>query len=320
MKYINLNYYGRQTDPFYFALEKHLLNLDDDFCFLWSVYPAVIIGKHQVSALEVDRNYLDHNNIFLFRRPSGGGAVYSDEGCIKYTFISKKLSKDELYLESLTTIKNFLLTLGLHAELSGRNDLLLNGQKFSGNAYYQTDKGRVLHGTLLFDTDLEKMVNVLTPSKEKLSSKGVNSVRSRVINLSEFVNLSRNEFIYLLERFLNGKERVLTNEEHLKVLGYKKEFESNTYIYGQEPKYQSLISKRFPFGEVIVNYEVKNNQIIRIKIYGDFFVNNSVSIMESKLIGFDLANDQLSIEVSDYIENMKNEDFINLLKGKEKNE
>lgn len=320
MKYINLKKYGRQKDSFYFALEKYLLTIDGDYSFLWTVFPAVIIGKHQIINQEINQQALEENNIGLFRRPSGGGAVYSDEGCIKYTFISKTLSKDDLYFYSLNKIKDFLKTLGLDAEFSGRNDLLINGYKFSGNAYYQTKDGRVLHGTILFDTDLGKMSKVLTPTKEKLQSKGVKSVRSRVTNLSNLVNLSREEFICLLEKYLNQNEKNLSIEEEKIINNYKKEFETIEWIYQDKLIYPEIKRKRYNFGEVVLNYQLHNGIIKAIKVLGDFFEKEEVNQLEKSLINFDLKSLELPLDVSNYIENMTNEEFLNLLKGQDTNE
>lgn len=314
MKYINLDKYGKQTDPFYFSLEKHLLTLSGDFSFIWDVYPAVIIGKHQVAKQEVNLDYLKANDIYLFRRPSGGGAVYSDEGCIKYTFISRNKTKDEMYEQYLKVIQNFLKTYGLDAVFSGRNDLLVDGYKFSGNAYYQTKDGNVLHGTILYDTNMEKLSQVLTPSVEKLSSKGVKSVKSRVINLVELIKISRQEFVRDFKNFLNHNETFLTVEEELIIDDYQKDFNSNDYIYGLEPKYQNIKSQRFPYGEVIINYQVDKGKIINIKILGDFFEQDDIQILEQSLLGQDINDLQVS-KVNQYIDNMSDEDFLTLMKG-----
>lgn len=314
MKYINLDKYGKQTDPFYFSLEKHLLTLSGDFSFIWDVYPAVIIGKHQVAKQEVNLDYLKDNDIYLFRRPSGGGAVYSDEGCIKYTFISRNKTKDEMYEQYLKVIQNFLKTYGLDAVFSGRNDLLVDGYKFSGNAYYQTKDGNVLHGTILYDTNMEKLSQVLTPSVEKLSSKGVKSVKSRVINLVELIKISRQEFVRDFKNFLNHNETFLTVEEELIIDDYQKDFNSNDYIYGLEPKYQNIKSQRFPYGEVIINYQVDKGKIINIKILGDFFEQDDIQILEQSLLGQDINNLKV-LKVNQYIDNMSDEDFLTLMKG-----
>lgn len=315
MKYINLDNYGRREDPFYFALESHLLNLTGDFSFIWDVYPAVIIGKHQLSQNEVNFDYLKANDIKLFRRPSGGGAVYSDPGCIKYTFIARDKSKDEMYEKYLKVIQSFLKTLGLEARFSGRNDLVINGFKFSGNAYYQTNKGAVLHGTILFDTDLDKMSKVLTPSTNKLKSKGVKSVQSRVINLSELLDISRDEFISLFKKFLNHNEIYLTKEDEKVVYQLEKELRSDNYIFKKDPKYQITRQKRFDWGEIILNYEVKNDIISKIKIYGDFFEKEDIETLENHLKNQNIKKLELKLIASDYIDKMTNQELLKLIKG-----
>lgn len=315
MKYINLDEFGRQKDPFYFALEDHLLQKTGDFSFIWEVFPAVIIGKHQVLRKEVNLEYLKENNINIYRRPSGGGAVYSDEGCIKYTFIRRNINKDQMYKESLTVIQDFLKTLGLEVEFSGRNDLVINGAKFSGNAYYQTKDGMVLHGTILFDTDLEKLGKVLTPSQDKIASKGVNSVKSRVINLSSLLDISRDEFLLKFKKYMSINEIKLKSDDINLMQDKIKMFHSLDYIYGKEPKHLNTVSKRYPFGEVSINYEAKDNTITNILISGDFFEKENIKELEAKLIGYKLYSKDLNIDISKYIENMTNDQFINLLKG-----
>lgn len=316
MKYVNLDKYLTQIDPFYFGLEKLLLTKPGDFSFVWDVFPAVIIGKHQIARQEVNLKYLEEQAIKLFRRPSGGGAVYSDSGCIKYSFIDKNKTKDQMYETYLFKIQEFLAKYyHLNAIFSGRNDLLIDGYKFSGNAYYQTKDGSVLHGTILFDTDLNKLVNVLTPSQEKLLSKGVKSVSSRVINLSSLISISRKQFIADFKEYLNTDEYFLNQIDELLVQNNLKIFNSEDYIYGLEPKYSYLKSKRFSYGEVALNYEVENNLITKIKITGDFFAKKAIEQLEQALIGMKLQNPKLDLDVNEYIDNMKNEDFLKLLKG-----
>lgn len=316
MQYINLDIFKTQKDSFYFALEKHLLALTGDFSFIWDVYPAVIIGRHQVLKEEVNLKYLKENNIFIFRRPSGGGAVYSDPGCIKYTFISRNKTKDEMYKTHLKVIKDFLKKYyNLNAEFSGRNDLTINGYKFSGNAYYETKEGQVLHGTLLFDTNLEKLSKVLTPSKEKLESKGVKSVKSRVINLSELISVSRNQFKKDIKEYLSKNEIYLTEAQILEVLEFENNYLSKEWIYGKEPKYKEVNKKKFDFGEVIINYESNKGKLTKIQILGDFFTRKNIKELEEKLVGLDINNLKLDFNIENYIYGMKNKDFESLLRG-----
>lgn len=323
MKYLRLEPYGTNKDPFYFATEKWVLEnldeIDDDVCFLWNVYGAVIIGKHQVLEAEVNLDYLNQNNIPIYRRPSGGGAVYSDEGCIKYSFISKTKTKDELYKESLIIIKDFLKTLGLDAVFSGRNDLTYQGFKFSGNAYYQTKDGKVLHGTILYDSDLNVLTKVLNPNKEKLASKGVKSVKSRVTNLKEFIHLDEPVFRRKLKEYLDRKTLLLKDYQLDEIREFQQYFSQKDYIYNKQPAYNTLRQKRYEFGVVSIYLAIKDNRIDDISIKGDFFFQKEVKELEKLLVKKDL-DERLkayleSIDVSSYIEGLKGDMLYQLLKG-----
>lgn len=323
MKYLRLEPYGINKDPFYFATEKWVLEnldeIDDDVCFLWNVYGAVIIGKHQVLEAEVNLDYLNQNNIPIYRRPSGGGAVYSDEGCIKYSFISKTKTKDELYKESLIIIKDFLKTLGLDAVFSGRNDLTYQGFKFSGNAYYQTKDGKVLHGTILYDSDLNVLTKVLNPNKEKLASKGVKSVKSRVTNLKEFIHLDEPVFRGKLKEYLDRETLLLKDYQLDEIREFQQYFSQKDYIYNKQPAYNILRQKRYEFGVVSIYLTIKDNRIDDISIKGDFFFQKEVKELEKLLMKKDL-NERLkayleSIDVSSYIEGLKGDMLYQLLKG-----
>lgn len=323
MKYLLLEPYGINNDPFYFAVEKWVLEnlheINEDVCFLWNVYGAVIIGKHQVLEAEVNTEYLKSNNIPVYRRPSGGGAVYSDEGCIKYSFISKTKTKEQLYKDSLITIKGFLKTLGLETEFSGRNDLTYKGFKFSGNAYYQTKNGKVLHGTILYETDLNILAKVLNPNKEKLASKGVKSVRSRVTNLKEFIHLDEPIFREKLQQYLNKETLLLSDYQLSKIREYQREFSQKDYIYNKQPVYDILRTKRFEFGMVLVYLTVKSNRIEKVSIKGDFFFQKDVSELEvlltNKILDTSLKTYLKTVDVPSYIEGLTDDTLYQLLKG-----
>ena len=307
----------KRIDPFYFALEKLMLEklaeFNDDICFLWDVYPAVIIGKHQLLEKEVNLKALKEKEVNVFRRPSGGGAVFSDYGCLKYSFISKK-SKDEMYQLFLDKIIDFLKPY-LKVSYSGRNDLVYDGNKFSGNAYYQTKLGNVLHGTILFDTDMSILSTVLNPSEEKLKSKGIKSVRSRVINLKEFIGLSRAEFREAMEDYFAENNYYLTELDEKKIAQYLEEFNSEEYIYGKNPAYEVVRRKRYPFGEIEVQLLVKNNIIKDIKIYGDFFEKESLETYQKTIIKQNI--DTLNIKnTGTYIEGMSDNEMKELIRGR----
>ena len=198
MKVYDLEKLGINKISFYLALEEYLLSKDVEAFFVWRIDKSIIIGKHQLLEAEVNVDYALSLGAEIFRRPSGGGAIFADEGCFMYTFITKLRNKDEIYKKYLSYIKDALLKLGLNVTLSGRNDLLFNDKKFSGLALYETKDGACLHGTFLFDTNLENLVKCVTPSNEKLISKGIKSVSSRVINLKNYLKISKKEVIKAL--------------------------------------------------------------------------------------------------------------------------
>lgn len=307
----------KRIDPFYFALERLMLEkieeFNDDICFLWDVYPAVIIGKHQLLEKEVNLRALEDSKTRVYRRPSGGGAVFSDYGCIKYSFISKK-PKDEMYKLFLDEIINFLKPY-LDVTYSGRNDLIFDGYKFSGNAYYQTNKGNVLHGTILYDTDMSILGSVLNPSKEKLKSKGVDSVKSRVTNLINFVKLTREEFRNEMEIFFDKKSYYLTDEDKAKVAKYLEEFNSEDYIHGKNPSYEVIRNKRFLFGEVEVHLHISKNIIKDLRIYGDFFEKEPMEEYLKTIIGQNIRNLKIT-NTFNYIESMSDQEMYDLIIGR----
>ncbi|MGV2392611.1 UNVERIFIED_CONTAM: lipoate--protein ligase [Campylobacter lari] len=176
----------KETTPYItLALENIIMNDSDiqgDVLILYQHDNAVIIGNNQNAYEEINRNYVKENNIKLARRKSGGGAVYHDLGNINFSFISDK-SDNNSYQKFLSPIINFLNSLGLNAEFHGRNDILVNGFKISGNAQYISGNRIVSHGTILFDVDMTKLSGALKPNKIKFESKGIQSVRARVSNI-----------------------------------------------------------------------------------------------------------------------------------------
>lgn len=305
----------QRIDPFYFALEAYLLEQQIEAVFIWDVFDSVIIGKNQLLENEVHLDYLNKHNIKVYRRPSGGGAVFNDYNCIKYSFVSKR-PKEEMYYVFLGLIKDFLSSY-IEVEFSGRNDLVFEGMKFSGNAYYQTKDGHVLHGTILYDTDLSILNNVLNPSKLKLKSKGIGSVKSRVTNLKPYIKLTREAFREKMDAYFSRfKTITLTEEQLTQVIEKSHAFNSDAYIYGNNPKYAINIKERFSFGEVDLYVEIKNKTILDLKIYGDFFEKEPLELLVEQIKGltFDNLSKILDMDVSLYIEGMKNSDLYNLIR------
>ena len=167
---------------------------DEEFFMLWRNDNAVIVGQNQVIENEVDLVYAREHHVKIVRRITGGGAVYHDLGNVNYTYIGKKASDFGNFLAFAQPIIEFLRTLGVDAQHLGKNDIGIGNRKISGNAQAVRDEYILHHGTILFDVDVAVMEKVLTPDPEKLSSKGIKSLRSRVCNISGFVRMSREEF------------------------------------------------------------------------------------------------------------------------------
>ena len=201
-------YWNERTDPAYnLALEEVMTaQADAPFAMLWRNRPAVIIGRNQNACREFDSAYAREHGIAVVRRMTGGGAVYHDLGNLNYSIFAFETDANKRYIDFAPfaePVLSALRALGVNAEFSGRNDILVNGRKVSGSAKCVHD-GRILfHGTLLFDVDFEAMAAVLTPPQAKIEAKGVSSVRARVANLNEILpDLTRDTFRPAMEREL----------------------------------------------------------------------------------------------------------------------
>lgn len=291
MKYVK----NMSNNPYFnLALEEYVLKCmtDDEYFILWQNKPAIIVGKHQNTVEEINRDYVMENNIAVVRRLSGGGAVYHDLGNLNYTFIIKNEQDKLLDFKtfSLPVIKA-LEKFGVNAELSGRNDLTIDGRKFSGGAQY-IHKNRLLHhGTLLFNSDLDVLQEALNVDTDKIQSKGIKSVRSRVTNISEYVKekVTVQEFAELLKKYIfefegwEIKEHILTEQDMEKIrVMMDEKYARWEWNYGQSPPFNYKNSKRFSGGKVEVFLEIEEGMINGCKIYGDFLgVGNIVEIEES---------------------------------------
>lgn len=186
MRYVRVPEVRDRRLVFYLAMEEYLARYTDgESFFIWRVPPTVIVGRNQVLEAEADLEYCRDRGIQVWRRKSGGGCVYADEGNIMVSRIMGGNDVPFLFESHLLMLALFLRRIGLDAAVSGRNDILVDGKKVSGNAFYSMHGRNVVHGTLLFDADCDVMERVLTPSKVKLERNGVRSVRQRVTNLKD---------------------------------------------------------------------------------------------------------------------------------------
>ena len=284
------------TNPYYnmafdeFCLES--LPIDEPVFYLWQNRPAVIVGYNQEVNTEVNLEYLKANDIALVRRVTGGGAVYHDLGNLNYTIVGRSEDLERDYPEYASLMMKALQALGIPATLSGRNDILVGGKKVSGFAKRVCKNRLMVHGTLMFDVDLDKLTQVLNPSATKLQSKGIASVRSRVANLREYLPdiADIQAFSQRLEEILScnykDAEYKLSEDDlaHIQKLTDEK-FATWEWNYGHSPKATLTHSARLACGTVEVYLTLKENRIASCRFGGDFLGNLPASEIEKALQG-----------------------------------
>jgi lipoyltransferase/lipoate-protein ligase len=186
MKHIVLPDDKDRSLAFYLAMEEFVARkIEGEAFFVWRVEPTVIFGRNQVLENEVNLEYCKTNGVNIVQRKSGGGCVYSDKGNIMISYVSERGVVSEVFEKYLSELTECLRGLGLKAEKSGRNDILVDGRKVSGNAFHQHPDRSIVHGTLLYDTDMDALEIAIRPPVEKLERHGVASVRQRVVNIAE---------------------------------------------------------------------------------------------------------------------------------------
>ena len=173
----------------YLQMEHELVKtVQEPTLFTWIVSPTVIYGRHQSAEVEVDTDYCRENGIAVVQRKSGGGCVYADQGNLMITYVSPSAHSERAFAEFLQLIRDALAAKGLLAVTTEHNDILVDGRKVSGTACYTTPTGTIVHGTLLFDVNLDALTKAITPASDKLAKHGVASVRQRVVNIKEISN------------------------------------------------------------------------------------------------------------------------------------
>lgn len=203
MKHVVLPDTTERSLAFWLAMEEFVArSLEEEAIFVWRVSPTVIIGRNQVLEAEVNLDYCRLHGVTVVRRKSGGGCVYADRDNIMISYISRRGEVTEVFDRYLNSLTACLRSLGLNAEKSGRNDILVEGRKVSGNAFHQLPDRSIVHGTLLYNTDFEALEEAIRPPVEKLERHGVASVRQRVDNLKAYLDPSRIDSVEMLENYL----------------------------------------------------------------------------------------------------------------------
>jgi len=287
------------TDPCCnLALEEYFLKhapVPDDLVILWQNSPTVVIGRNQNAAVEINHSFIEERNIQVVRRLSGGGAVYHDLGNLNFTFITSLAAVGHNNFAHFTRpIIDALGTLGVKAEFTGRNDLTIEGQKFSGNAQYIHRDRLLHHGTLLFDTDMAVLSQALSGSDAKHDKPAVASVRSKVTtirrHLPPTITLAEFEATLLKAIFANANARYrsyeLTNADRQAIEALAdKRYRYSAWTYGTTPLYNRSNKKTFTGGTVQVFLNVQNETIRHCKICGDFFATGDMDELSAALGG-----------------------------------
>ena len=322
MIYVKLPNAKSRRLPFYLAMEEYVARElpAQDYFFIWQVEPTVIFGRNQLVDSEVDVNFCRNHGIQFYRRKSGGGCVFADRSNLMLSYITPTTNVNFTFNRYMLMVEDALQRLGVDARTSGRNDILIAGKKVSGNAYYHLPGRSIVHGTMLYDTNLDYMLNATTPSRTKLRSKGVESVRQHITTLCNHINLTIEQLKEHLRIVLCDSEILLSEADVAAIEQLEQEYYDDAFIYGNNPAASLTKVQRIEgVGEFHVSLDVKENRIRKVLLAGDFFIIGDLdSMLLSKLKGVEYCRAAIeealaNVETAEIIMNLKKEELINLL-------
>ena len=310
---------------FNLAMEQYIFDCFDpekEYFILWQNRNAVIIGKNQNTIKEINPSFIKEHHIQVIRRLSGGGAVYHDLGNINYTFIVNE-TDSYMNLPLFTKIiSDTLNKLGIHSVINGRNDILIDGKKFSGNAQYHKNHRVMHHGTLMFNCDLMMLTNALNVSENKIQSKGIDSVRSRVTNIYDHlpekiaIEEFKQQFLTALFEDIRITPYLLTSDDIQSIKKIKNDvYNTWQWNYGYSPNYMLRKSRRFEnCGEIELCINVEKGIITSFCTYGDYFSFRPLSELSSLLEGcpyqMDAVKEKLkNVKIDDYFWGLDTKQF-----------
>ena len=325
MKYLQLPYDEVRRLTFYLAMEEHAAQLlkdnksIDELFFTWRVRPTVIFGRNQLIDSEVNVAYCKEHGIEYYRRKSGGGCVYADMDNLMFSYITRSDDVTTTFASYTHAIVTMLKGLGLDASDTSRNDIMIGGKKVSGNAFYHLPGISIVHGTMLYDTNMENMVKAITPSAAKLDSKGVKSVQSHITTLKRYLTMSIEEFQQHARATLCDGEIILDDNDIAAIESIEVGYLTPEFILGNNPRCNMERSGRIEgVGDFKITLELNRNVIRDVNIAGDFFLLGDLDSIVAQLKGCQFIENDIDkaigcLDLSRVIMNLKNSDFINLL-------
>ena len=321
MKYVALPVEKVRRLSFYLAMEEYVARRIDeqDLFFMWQVEPSVIFGRNQLIENEVNLKFCRERGIKTYRRKSGGGCVYADMNNVMFSYITKDEAVGFTFNRYINMVVLVLQNLGVDAKASGRNDVMIGDRKVSGNAFYHIPGRGIVHGTMLYDTDMVNMVGAITPTDEKLLSKGVASVRQRIALLKDYINLDIEQFKTFVRNNLCQGEIVLNEEDIRGIEEIEKDYLTDEFIYGNNPKYTIVRKRRIEtVGDFEVRIEMKNGEIKGMVMLGDYFIVGDIDdTILRPLKGVRLEREALEKALPEQLDtailNLRKADFIDLL-------
>ncbi|KRK46945.1 lipoate-protein ligase A [Secundilactobacillus kimchicus JCM 15530] len=311
------------------ATEQYLMNaknFDEPLLLFYYQDPCIIVGRNQNTLEEINQDYVTDHHIAVTRRLSGGGAVFDDLGNLSFSFVvdrnDDRFGDFKAFTAPIVTALKDMGATGV--TVSGRNDILVDGKKFSGNAMYVKDDKMFSHGTLMLDVDQSVVAHALNVPADKMASKGIKSVRSRVTNLkpyldSQYQSLTVPEFRDLLIKKVFGvsdlaaiqdKQYRLTEKDRMAIQDLVDQYYHNwDWVYGKSPEFTVKRRQHFPFGTIDARLLVKNGRLTHVTFFGDFFGEKDANDLAERLVGtryeaLSLEKVLKTVNVNDYFSGM----------------
>jgi lipoate---protein ligase len=317
------------TDAYFnLAAEEYVfsqLDRQQEYLLLWQNRNAIVVGVHQNTYEEINPEYVVQNKVQVVRRLTGGGAVYHDMGNLNFSFVVDADGKGFNFRLLALPVLQTLNRLGVAAEFNGRNDLTIGGLKFSGNAEMMRGDRLLHHGTLLFSSNLETLTNALKVKGDKIESKGIKSVRSRVTNIQDHLpGLTIAAFKEVLVEEINRSDRQITDStfteaDRAAILKLREEkYSTWAWNYGRSPDYNIKKERRFSGGGLSLYMTIHQGHIQSLRIFGDFFGEGDLSEIEQCLVGTEMREDAIQtaldgVDIPLSIHGLSREEFIKMV-------